>query len=67
MSNAKSGAGLYVIKARIRRWWYLLRVGSRKGEVAFDYYDGDGLIGMYSGRRNRASWLDESERIWWRR
>jgi hypothetical protein len=55
-------------RARIARWWYLLRAGMYKGEVAMDYFDKDGkLIGLYSGKMHRLSWLDPSERVWWHR
>lgn len=56
-----------ILRARLRRWWYLLTAGMANGECSEDHYMHGELIGLYSSRRDRGSWLDTHVRVWWRR
>lgn len=58
-----------ILRARMRRWWYLLTVGMWRGECAVtyvDYHDRRRLVCLASGDTHAAH-TGEGQRIWWER
>lgn len=58
-----------ILRARVRRWWYLLTVGMWRGECAItyvDYHDRRRLVCLASGDTHAAH-TGEEQRIWWER
>jgi len=55
---------LEILRARFRRWWYLLISGMWRGECAINVRDDDGnVIGLASGVSTQGAFTHI--RIWW--
>lgn len=65
----RSDLTLDQVLARIRRWWYLLTVGMRRGEMAIDLYsrypDGREELRVLGSGREIEKGVRKDYRIWW--
>lgn len=56
-----------ILRARLRRWWYLLTVGMWRGECAVTYYENGRVTIVGSGIPTNFEDVFKNYRIWWER